>query len=70
MYFVLVLLLYIIIIIEIVVVAAAVVVVGRDSSTGIATRFGLDGPGIEFRWGRHFLLSSKPAPGPTQPPIQ
>jgi len=25
--------------------------VGRDSSVGIATGYGLDGPGIEFRWG-------------------
>ena len=25
---------------------------GRDSSVGIATRYGLDGPGIEFRWRR------------------
>ena len=25
--------------------------VGRDSSVGIATRYGLDGPGIESRWG-------------------
>ena len=24
---------------------------GRDSSVGIATRYGLEGPGIEFRWG-------------------
>jgi hypothetical protein len=24
--------------------------VGRDRSVGIATRYGLDGPGIEFRW--------------------
>ena len=24
---------------------------GRDSSVGIATRYGLDGPGIESRWG-------------------
>ena len=23
---------------------------GRDSSVGIATRYGLDGPGIEYRW--------------------
>jgi len=23
----------------------------RDSSVGIATRYGLDGPGIESRWG-------------------
>ena len=27
---------------------------GRDSSVGIATRYGLDGPGIESRWGRDF----------------
>jgi hypothetical protein len=26
--------------------------VGPDSSVGIATRYGLDGPGIESRWGR------------------
>ena len=44
--------------------------VGRDSSVGIATRYGLDGPGIEFRWGRHFTHPSRPALGPTQPPIQ
>ena len=25
--------------------------VDRDSAVGIATRFGLDGPGIESRWG-------------------
>jgi hypothetical protein len=25
--------------------------VGRDSSVGIATRYELDGPGIESRWG-------------------
>jgi hypothetical protein len=28
--------------------------VGRDSSVGIATDYGLDGPEIEFRWGRDF----------------
>jgi hypothetical protein len=27
---------------------------GRDSSVGIATRYGLDDPGIEFRWGEIF----------------
>jgi hypothetical protein len=27
---------------------------GRDSSVGIATRYGLDGPGIEFRWWQNF----------------
>jgi len=28
--------------------------VGRDSAVGIATRYGLDGPGIESRWGAGF----------------
>jgi hypothetical protein len=42
----------------------------RDSSVGIATRYGLDGPGIESRWGRDFLHLSRPSLGPTQPPIQ
>ena len=44
--------------------------VGRDSSVGIATRYGLDGPGIEFRLGRDLLHPSRPVLGPTQPPIQ
>jgi len=26
----------------------------RDSSAGIATRYGLDGPGLESRWGIRF----------------
>ena len=42
----------------------------RNSSVGIATRYGLDGLGIESRWGRDFPDSSRPALGPTQPPIQ
>ena len=43
---------------------------GRDSSVGIATRYRLDGPGVESRWGRDFQHLSRPALGPTQPPIQ
>ena len=39
------------------------------SSAGIATRYGLDGPGIESRWGRDFPHLSRPVLGPTQPPI-
>jgi hypothetical protein len=34
---------------------------------GIATRYGLDGPGIEFPWGRDFLHPSRPVVGPTHP---
>jgi len=43
---------------------------GRNSAVGIATRYGLDGPGIESRWGRDFPYISRPALEPTQPPIQ
>ena len=42
----------------------------RDSAVGIATRYGLDGPGIESRWGRDFPHLSRPVLGPTQPSIQ
>ena len=45
-------------------------VVGRDSAVGKATRYGLDGPGIEFRWGRGFPHPSRPALGPAQPTVQ
>ena len=41
-----------------------------ESSVRIATRYGLDGPGIEPRWGRDFSHSSRPALGPTQSPKQ
>jgi hypothetical protein len=34
------------------------------------TRYGLDGPGIEFRWERDFSHPFKPTVGPTQPPVQ
>ena len=43
---------------------------GRDSSVGIATRYGLDGQGIECRWGQDFPQPSWPALAPTQPPVQ
>ena len=43
---------------------------GQDSSVDIATRYGLDGPGIESRWRRDFPHLSRPALGPTQPPVQ
>jgi len=44
--------------------------VDRYSSVGIATRYGLDGPGIESREGRDFPDPSRPALRPTQLPIQ
>ena len=36
---------------------------GPGSSVGIATGYGLDGPGIESRWGRDFQHLSRPALG-------
>ena len=36
---------------------------GRDSSDGIATRYGLDGPGIESRWEAKFSASVQTGPG-------
>ena len=33
--------------------------VGWDSSVGIATHYGMDGPGIESRWGRDFPYPSR-----------
>jgi len=42
----------------------------HGSSVGIATAYGLDGPGIESRLGRDFPHLSRPDLGPTQPPVQ
>jgi hypothetical protein len=42
----------------------------RDSSVNIATRYGLDGSGIESRYEINFSHPSRTALGPTQPPIQ
>jgi hypothetical protein len=36
---------------------------GRDSSVGIATRYGLDGPGIESRWWARFSAPVRTGPG-------
>jgi hypothetical protein len=43
---------------------------GPGRSVGIATNYGLVGPGIEFRWGRDFPHLSRLTLGPTQPPVQ
>jgi len=48
---------------------SAIQEMGRDSSVGIATGYGLDGPGIASQWGESFC-PSRPALGPTQPPVQ
>jgi hypothetical protein len=44
--------------------------VGWHSVVSVATRYGLDGAGIESRWGQGFPHLSTMALGPTQPPIQ
>jgi hypothetical protein len=46
------------------------VCMGRHSVVGIATGYGLDGLGIESRWGRDFPRLSRPALGPTQPHVR
>ena len=35
----------------------------RDSSVGVSTRYGLDGPGIESRWGERFSAPVQTGPG-------
>ena len=47
-----------------------VTIPAMDSSVGIATRYGLGGPGIESRWWRDFPRTSRPSLGPIQPPIR
>ena len=36
---------------------------GRDSSAGLATRYGLDGPEIESWWGARFSAPLQTGPG-------
>ena len=43
---------------------------GRDGSVGIATRYGLNGPGIESWRGRDFPYPCRPSLGLTQPRVQ
>ena len=38
-------------------------VMGRDSAVGIATRYGLDGPGIESRWWARYSAPIQTGPG-------
>jgi hypothetical protein len=51
-------------------VCVCVCVCGPGSIVGIATDYGLDGPGIEFRWGRDFPHLSRPGLRPTQRPVR
>jgi len=44
--------------------------INRDSAVAIATRYGLDGLGIESRWGRDFPHPSRSALRTNQHPIQ
>ena len=44
--------------------------VGRVVQSVQRLSYGLDGPGIESRWGRDFPHLSRPALGPTQTPVQ
>jgi len=41
--------------------------VGWDSIVSIATQYGLDSPGTEYRWRRDFPHPSRLAVGPTHP---
>ena len=43
---------------------------GRDSAVGIATRYGLHGPGIESWWRRDIPHLSRPVLGLIQPPVK
>jgi len=47
-----------------------IIVGGPGNVVGIVTAYGLDGPGIESRWGRDFPHLSRPALRPIQPPLQ
>jgi len=40
---------------------------GRDGADCIATRYGLEGPGIESRWGARFSAPVQTGPGTQQP---
>ena len=43
---------------------------GQNSKVSTATCYGLDGPGIESQLEQELPYLSRPAMGPTKPPIQ
>ena len=47
-----------------------VIMWNRDGVVGIATRYRLEVPVIESRWGPDFPHLSRLAPRPTEPPVQ
>ena len=49
--------------IMIMIIIIIIISVGRDSSIGIATRYGFDGPGIESWWGARFSAPVQTVPG-------
>jgi hypothetical protein len=40
-----------------------IIIMDRDSAVGIETRYGLDSPGIESRWGARFSAPIQTGPG-------
>jgi hypothetical protein len=54
----------------IIIIIIIIIICRPGSSVSIATGYGLDGPGIESRWGQDFLHLSRPALRPTQSPVQ
>ena len=49
---------------------AILVIVFSPAWTGIETRYGPGGPGIESWWGARFFTHVQNGPGPTQPSVQ
>jgi hypothetical protein len=43
--------------------ALFLIIVGRHNAVGIATRYGVEGPGIEYRWGVTFYTPVQTGPG-------
>jgi hypothetical protein len=47
-----------------------VILTWADREVGIGTRYGLECPGIEFRWERDFPRPFRPTLGPTHTPLR